>query len=93
MSTCKPASTQVDFKSKLSQLAGSLYPDPTEYYHLVGVLQYLTFTRPDILIYVDQQVCLFMHAPRTPPHMVALKRIIHFGLRLYSSSAHTLLSC
>lgn len=45
------------------------------------------------MIYVDEQVWLFMHATRTPPpDLVALKHIIHYGLSLYSNSAHTLLS-
>jgi hypothetical protein len=32
---------------------------------IVGALQYLTCTRPDIA-YGVQQVCLFMHDPREP---------------------------
>jgi hypothetical protein len=40
------------------------------------VLQYLTFSRPDIT-YVVQQVCLHMHGPREPHH-TALKRILRY---------------
>jgi hypothetical protein len=60
-------------------------------------LQYLPFTRPDIA-YVIQQVCLFMHDPRTE-HMTALKRIIryikgtiHHGPHLSPSLVDTLTS-
>jgi len=41
----------------------TLFHDPHEYRSLVGALQYLTFTRPNIS-YVVQQVCLFMHDPK-----------------------------
>jgi hypothetical protein len=46
------------------------------YRSLTGTLQYLTFSRPDIA-YAVQQVCLHMHTPREP-HLVALKRILHY---------------
>ena len=64
--------------------------DPTAYRSLAGALQYLTFTRPD-LIYAVQQVCLHMHDPRES-HLAALKRLlryvrgtIDFGLVLHRS--------
>lgn len=63
--------------------------DPTYYRQLVGALQYLTFTRPDIAV---NQVCLFMHDHRVP-HYQALKRIIRYiqgtkshGLQLVKGS-------
>ncbi|KAK4372477.1 hypothetical protein RND71_007861 [Anisodus tanguticus] len=97
MSSCKYTSTLVDTKPKLSAATGVPYEDPTHYRCLVGVLQYLTFTRPDIT-YVFQQVCLFMHAPRIE-HINALKRIIwyiqgtlDYDLHLYPSSMSTLVS-
>jgi hypothetical protein len=40
------------------------------------VLQYLTFTRPDIA-YAVQQVCLHMHDPRDS-HLTAMKRIVRY---------------
>ncbi|GJU99833.1 ribonuclease H-like domain-containing protein [Tanacetum coccineum] len=43
---------------------------------LVGGLQYLTFTRPDISYFV-QLVCLYMHDP-CEPHYTVLKRILHY---------------
>jgi len=62
MSSCKPISTPVDTKAKLSGVSGNPYHDPTEYRILAGALQYLTFTRPGIT-YVFQLMCLFMHDP------------------------------
>lgn len=91
MTVYKPSSTPIDTNSKLSATT------TTEYYRLVGALQYLIFTLTNIC-YAIQQVCLFMHDPHTP-HFTALKHIIRylkgtlsFGLHLYSSSIHTLLS-
>ena len=90
MSQCKPAPTPVITSSKLCADAGFPYDDPTLYRSLVEVLQYLTFTRPDIFFAV-QQVCLFMYDPRVE-HMTALHRIFRYfkgtidhGLQLYKS--------
>ncbi|GJU20064.1 ribonuclease H-like domain-containing protein [Tanacetum coccineum] len=65
--------TPVDTESKLGD-GGTLVVDPTLYRSLVGSLQYLTFTRPDIT-YAVQQVCIYMHDLREP-HFSALKRIL-----------------
>jgi len=49
MTSCKHAPTPMDTKAKLSVSSGSPYEDPIHYRSLAGaVLQYLTFTRPDI---------------------------------------------
>lgn len=76
---------------------GEPFADPTLYRSLVGALQYLTFTRPNIS-YAVQQVCLHMHAPYDS-HMHALKRIIRYvkstlehGLHLDRSSISSLVS-
>ncbi|GJY22683.1 ribonuclease H-like domain-containing protein [Tanacetum coccineum] len=79
MQHCKPCKTPVDTKSKLGSDG-----DPTLYRSLVGALQYLTFTRPDIS-YVVQHICLYMHDPRDP-HFSALKRILRY-VTLSRSSA------
>ena len=65
------------------------------YRNLVGALQYLTFTRPNITYAV--QVCLYMHDPREP-HLTADKRILRYlhdtvDLELFvarASTSHTL---
>jgi hypothetical protein len=75
MTACKPCIIPVDTKAKLSS-DGPPVADPTLYRSLVGALQYLTFTRPDIT-YAVQQVCLHMHDPREP-HLTAVKRILRY---------------
>ncbi|GJX61520.1 ribonuclease H-like domain-containing protein [Tanacetum coccineum] len=90
MQQCNPCRTPVDIESKIRP-EGAPVADPTLYRSLVGALQYLTFTHPD-LSYAVQQVCLYMHDPREP-HLLALKRILRYvrgtldhGLRLHASS-------
>ncbi|XP_021741374.1 uncharacterized protein LOC110707661 [Chenopodium quinoa] len=97
MASCKPAATPVDTQSKLSAKTGPKSHDPTLYRSLAGVLQYLTFTCPDIA-YAVQQVCLFMHDP-TQTHYDALKCILRYiqdsidhGLHLYPSSSMHLIT-
>ncbi|KAK1604337.1 hypothetical protein QYE76_028010 [Lolium multiflorum] len=81
---------------KLSASDGELLPDATDYRSIVGGLQYLTLTRPD-LSYV-QQACLHMHAPRTS-HLALVKRVLRyvrgtleFGLQLHASSSTALVA-
>lgn len=90
MLNCNPAPTPVDTKAKLSASDGSLASDAPFYRSIVGALQYLTLTRPE-LQYAVQQVCLHMHAPRDA-HWAAVKRILRYicgtmgyGLSLYAS--------
>jgi hypothetical protein len=49
MSDCKPCSTPVDTQAKLSKDDGPPVTDMTSYQSLIGALQYLTFSRPDIV--------------------------------------------
>nr|KAJ0214373.1 hypothetical protein LSAT_V11C400171290 [Lactuca sativa] len=55
---------------------GVLFDDPTHYRSLVGALQYLTITRPDIS-YVVNQVSQYLAAP-TVDHFQAVKRLIRY---------------
>ena len=48
MSDCKPASTPINTKSKVSSSTGTALADPTFYRSIVGALQYLTLMRPDL---------------------------------------------
>ena len=48
--------------SKVTILSDPLFSDPTRFHQIMGALQYLTFTRPDIYFAVNR-VCQFMHAP------------------------------
>jgi hypothetical protein len=75
MSDCKPCSTLVDTQVKVSSDMGAIC-DRTAYRNMAVVLQYLTFTRPDIA-YVVQQVCLHMYDPREP-HLTVAKRILRY---------------
>ena len=47
MTSCKPAPMPIDAKGKLSA-DGDIVDDPKTFRSLVGALQYLTETRPDI---------------------------------------------
>ncbi|VAI75072.1 unnamed protein product [Triticum turgidum subsp. durum] len=76
MLNCKPVATPVDTKAELSALDGSPAPDDPFYRSIVGALQYLTLTRPD-LQYAVQQVCLHMHAHRDS-HWNLVKRILRY---------------
>lgn len=93
MQDCKPITTPVDIKSKLSQEGGDKITDSTLYRSLAGALQYLTLTRPDIQ-YAVHQLCLFMHDPLVT-HLTALKRVLRYlqgtlshGLQLHKSSSN-----
>ncbi|XBI96760.1 hypothetical protein VPH35_032990 [Triticum aestivum] len=57
MQSCKPALTPVDTRSKLSAHDGAPVPDASVYRSIVGALQYMMMTRPDIA-YAIQQCCL-----------------------------------
>jgi histone deacetylase 1/2 len=64
--------------------------DATHYRSVVGALQYLTLTRPDISFSVNK-VCQYLHAPTTI-HWSAVKRIlryvrgtINYGLKIRTS--------
>jgi histone deacetylase 1/2 len=78
MLKCKHATTPLSATDQLSVLDGDLLSpdDATEYRSLVGGLQYLTITRPDVS-YAVNRVCQFLHAPRTS-HWSAVKRILRY---------------
>lgn len=87
MDGCKPISSPIAPGSKLSLFDGDLLPDATEYRRIVRGLQYLTFTRPD-LTYAVNQVCQFMHTPRTTYFNVVktilcyLKGTLDYGIHI-----------
>lgn len=72
----KLMSSPVHSGKKLSLHDGEPLMDPSEYRSVVGALQYLTITRPDISFAVNQ-VCQFMHRPITS-HWIAVKRILRY---------------
>jgi hypothetical protein len=90
MNNYRPATTPVDTKSKTSISTGTLADDASYYCNIIGGLQYLTHTRPD-LSYAIHQVFLHMHAP-TNAHWTLVKRILRHikgttshGLRITAS--------
>ncbi|CAN6685630.1 unnamed protein product [Malus baccata var. baccata] len=74
MAGCKPYPTPLGTQ-KLDH-TGALLADPKEYRSIVGALQYLTWTRPDLSFAVNQ-ACQFLHCPRDS-HFQAVKRILRF---------------
>ncbi|XP_026435091.1 uncharacterized protein LOC113332796 [Papaver somniferum] len=90
MDGVKPIHTPLSTSGDISSDRSTLLTDATEYRNIVGALQYLTFTRPD-LAYAVNKVCQFMHAP-TGFHWSLVKRILcylkntaTFGIFLRSS--------
>ncbi|KAI5339023.1 hypothetical protein L3X38_018295 [Prunus dulcis] len=76
LTECKPSPTPLPSDTRLSCLDGDPLPDPSTYRSMVGGLQYLTLSRPDISFAVNQ-VCQFMHNPRTS-HLQVVKRIFRY---------------
>jgi hypothetical protein len=66
MATCKSMRTPLATDEKLSLTNGSSLSadDASDYRSVVGALQYLTLTRPDIAFSVNK-VCQILHAPTT----------------------------
>ncbi|XP_070675755.1 secreted RxLR effector protein 161-like [Malus domestica] len=90
MEDCKPISTPMECRVKLTKHDEGESVDPTFFKSLVGSLRYLTCTRPDIL-YVVGLVSRYMENPTTT-HLKTtkiilryLKGTVNFGL-FYSSS-------
>ncbi|XP_019161168.1 PREDICTED: uncharacterized protein LOC109157783 [Ipomoea nil] len=91
MVDCKPLTTPAAV-TKTSMLSIQLYDNPTQYRRVVGALQYLTITRPD-LSFVMNRLCQFMHAP-TKEHWGMVKRVLRYvkgtlsyGLRISPSAS------
>jgi len=65
---------------------GELVKNVTNYRALVGSLQYLSQTRPD-LVYAINQVAQFVHEPRTG-HLAAAKRILRYIKGILGNELH-----
>jgi histone deacetylase 1/2 len=94
MMKCKPSVTPLSTSEKLSKYEGNALDqgDSTRYRSIVGGLQYLTLTRPDLAFSVNK-VCQFLHSPTTV-HWTAVKRILRYimhtldiGLRIRKSNS------
>ncbi|XP_019107744.2 uncharacterized mitochondrial protein AtMg00810-like [Beta vulgaris subsp. vulgaris] len=66
----------MDAALKLTPDLGDVLPDPHSYQHLIGKLNYLTITRPDIAFTVHT-LSQFMQRP-TSVHMQAAKRVLRY---------------
>ncbi|KAA8541125.1 hypothetical protein F0562_025129 [Nyssa sinensis] len=91
MDESKPISTPMPTKGRLKSAAEAPFHDPSLYRSLVGGLQYLTFTRPN-LSYSVNYACQFMQSP-TIAHFQLVKRILryiqgtaHYGMRIITSN-------
>jgi hypothetical protein len=78
MQDCKAMCTPLPAAEKLSLSDGDSLTsdDATNYHSVVGALQYLTLTRPDVSFSVNK-VCQFLHAP-TMAHWSAVKHILSY---------------
>ena len=76
MVEAKPVSSPMSSSQQLSLFDGAPCADPSQYRSVVGALQYLSLTRPDISYSVNK-VCQFMHKP-TEIHWSAVKRILRY---------------
>ncbi|XP_019176811.1 PREDICTED: uncharacterized protein LOC109172110 [Ipomoea nil] len=93
MTDCKPLMTPAAV-SHVTTSVSQPFDNPTQYRRIVGALQYLTITRPDLSFAVNR-LCQYMHSP-TDDHWGLVKRVLryvkgtlHYGLRLtpFASSA------
>jgi hypothetical protein len=97
MTSCKLVDTQVS-PLKVTILPDNSFSDPTRFCQIMGALQYLTFTRPDICFAVNR-VSRFIHTP-IDSYWAVVMRIIRYlkGKTSYgfhmsrSSITHMLLS-
>jgi len=96
MLDAKPVLTPIPSSaSTIFLLSGSPLQNPTVYREVVGSLQYLSLTRPDVSFAVNK-LSQFMRSP-TDEHWILVKRILRYlvgtlqkGLLLHRDSSHNL---
>jgi hypothetical protein len=78
MNSCTTVIMPISTIEKLSSYIGDpLGPnDATNFRSIIGGLQYLTLTQPD-LAFVVNKVCQYLHTP-TMVHLVVVKQIIRY---------------
>ena len=92
MIDCKPYVTPMTSNLKLFSLEAVLFNDPSLCRSIVGSLQYVTITRPELALCVNK-VCQIMQNP-LDTHWKAVKRILRylsgtcsFGIHLQKCSS------
>ncbi|KAJ9538822.1 hypothetical protein OSB04_031555 [Centaurea solstitialis] len=87
LSNAKPVSSPMTTTANLALGDNARLADPVKYRKIVGALQYVTLSHPDITFAVNK-VCQFMHSP-TKHHWSAVKQILcylqgtaDYGLRI-----------
>jgi histone deacetylase 1/2 len=86
MDKAKPRLTPMSTSLPLSKFAGVAFHDPSLFRSIVGGLQYLSFTRPDIAFAIHK-VSEFMHNPMEM-HWAVVRRILRY---LKHTISHSLL--
>jgi len=76
MSGAKPVQTPLPTSPPISLHSGTILSDPSQYRTVVGSLQYLSLTRPDISFTVNK-LSQFMHQP-TSDHWELVKRLLRY---------------
>ncbi|KAL5762392.1 hypothetical protein ACOSP7_018656 [Xanthoceras sorbifolium] len=76
MLNSKPCSTPICSSVKLSASTGAVFAEPSLYRNVIGALQYLTYTRPDINFAINR-LSQFLSSP-TVDHWSACKRILRY---------------
>ncbi|GJV45416.1 putative RNA-directed DNA polymerase [Tanacetum coccineum] len=76
LSNCNPVSSLMVTSSSLSLDNSTAFSNSVKYQQVVGSLQYVTLSRPDIAFAVNK-VCQYMHA-LTENHWSAVKRILRY---------------
>ncbi|KAB5538093.1 hypothetical protein DKX38_015626 [Salix brachista] len=91
MAASKPVLTPLPTSPSLQSKSGTPLSNPTEYRTVVGSLQYLLITRPDIAFAVNK-LSQYMHSP-TSEHWIFVKRLLRYlcgtindGLQLHRNS-------
>ena len=76
MMGAKDVATPLSTSTCLTLVDGSAAFDSTEFHRVIGSLQYLSLTRPDISFAVNK-LSQFMHKP-THLHWAAVKRLLRY---------------